>query len=39
MAIAHSEVPEILNLCEVLNHEEVVLVGFSYSISGLAGSG
>lgn len=38
MAIADSKVPKILNLCEVLDHEKVVLVSLGDAIRCLAWS-
>lgn len=37
VAVAYAEVPQIFNLCEVLHHEEVVLVCLSSTVRSLAG--
>ena len=37
MAIAHTKVPQILDLGEIFDYKEVVLVGFSHTIGCLAG--
>ena len=36
VAISHSEVPEVLDFSEVLDHEEVILVRLSNTITCLA---
>ena len=36
MAIAHAEIPQVLNLGEILNHKEVVLVCLGLAVPGFA---
>lgn len=38
MAIAHAKVPEVLDLSEIFNHEEVILVCLRDSVGCLTGS-
>ena len=35
MAIAHSKVPQILDLSEVFDNEEIVLICLGYTLTGL----
>ena len=39
VAIADTEVPEILDLSKILYNEEIVLIGLCIAITGLASSG